>query len=109
MYTVLTAVILVAAGANEQSLVLFYAVPVFLSFLAGRAAMVTFSCREGRWGSLVLNVVGTLVIAFVLAINLARGLPLVSPGAALLIAASLYWPWSRNGRPCGISGAGAEE
>lgn len=81
----------------------------FWSFLAGLVAIVASSCREGSWGSLILNVVGTLIVAFVLAINLARGLPLASPGAALLIAASLYWLWLRNGRPRGILGAGVEE
>ena len=108
MYMVLTALVVVVAGADEQSLVLFYAVSVFLSFLAGLVAMVAFSYREGLRGALALNVVGTLIVAFVLAINLARGLPLVSLGTALLIAASLYGLWVKNGRPRGISGAGAE-
>jgi hypothetical protein len=47
VHTVLTAVIVVAAGADEQSLVLFHAVSVFLSFLAGLVAMVASS---GSWG-----------------------------------------------------------
>ncbi len=105
VYAILTAVIVVSAGADEQSLVLFYAVLVFLSFLAGLVATVALSYREGRRGSLILNVVSVLIVAFVLAITLARGLPLVSLGAALLIAASLYWLWVRNERPRGISGA----
>lgn len=108
VYMVLTALVVVVAGADEQSLVLFYAVSVFLSFLAGLVAMVAFSYREGLRGALALNVVGTLIVAFVLVINLARGLPLVSLGTALLIAASLYGLWVKNGRPRGISGAGAE-
>ncbi len=108
VYMVLTALVVVVAGADEQSLVLFYAVSVFLSFLAGLVAMVAFSYREGRRGALALNVTGALIVAFVLVINLARGLPLVSLGAALLIAASLYGLWVKNGRPRGISGAGAE-
>ena len=109
VYSVLTALVVVAAGADEQSLVLFYAVSVFLSFLAGLAAMVAFSWRESQRGALVLNVVGTLIVAFVLVMNLARGLPLISLGSALLIAAGLYWLWVRNGRPRGIAGAEDDE
>ena len=79
-----------------------------MSFLAKLVAIVAFSYREGQRGALVLNAVGTLIVAFVLAINQARGFPPVSV-VALLIAASLYGLWVRNGRPRGISGAGAEE
>jgi hypothetical protein len=32
-----------AAGTDEQSLVLFYAVSVFLTFMAGLTAMVAFT------------------------------------------------------------------
>lgn len=109
VYTVLTALIIVVAGADEQSLVLFYAVSVFLSFLAGLAAMVAFSYREGLRRSLVLNVIGVLIVAFVLVINLARGLPIISLVASLLIAVSLYGLWVKNGRPRGISGTEAAE
>lgn len=109
VYMVLTAAVVVVAGAEEQSLVLFYAVSVFLSFLAGLAAMVVFSYREGDRRALVLNVVGALIVGFVLVINLARGLPLISMGASLLIAFLLYLLWVRKGRPRGIAGAGAEE
>ncbi len=41
VYAILTVVM--AAGTDEQSLVLFYAVSVFLTFMAGLAAMVAFS------------------------------------------------------------------
>ncbi len=105
VYMVLTALVVVVAGADEQSLVLFYAVSVFLSFLAGLVAMVVFSYREGVIKALVLNMVGTLIVGFVLAINLARGLPLISMGASLLIALLLYLLWVRKGRPRGIPGA----
>ena len=79
-----------------------------MSFLAKLVAIVAFSYREGQRGALVLDAVGTLIVAFVLVINLTRGFPPVSL-AALLIAASLYGLWVRSGRPRGISGAGAEE
>src|SRR5919202_2922025 len=104
-YGVLTVILVVAAGADEQELVLFYAVAVFLSFLAGLVSMVAFSYREGDWRSLVINAVGALVVAFVLVMNLARGLPIFSLAAALLVALGLYGLWIRNGRPRGIAGA----
>ena len=88
---------------------LFYAVSVFLSFLAGLAAMVVFSYREGQRSALVLNVIGTLIVAFVLVINLARGLPIISLGASVLVAAGLYALWVKKGRPRGISDADTEE
>ncbi len=49
-----------------------------MSFLAGLVSVVVFSYREGERRSLVLNVVGALVVAFVLMMNLARVTPLAS-------------------------------
>jgi amino acid transporter len=109
VYGVLATAVVLAGRADEQELVLFYAVSVFLSFLAGLAAMVAFSYREGKRGSLVLNATGALIVAFVLVMNLARGLPLVSLGAALLVATGLYGLWVKRGRPRGIVEAGASE
>ncbi len=105
VYGVLAAVVVLAALADEQTLVLFYAVSVFLSFQAGLLAMVAFSYREGKWLSFTLNAVGALIVAFVLVMNLARVTPLASLGATLLIAFGLYGLWVRNGRPRGIAGA----
>ena len=42
-YVVVSAGVLVAAAGREQELVLFYAVAVFVSFLAGLVAMTRFS------------------------------------------------------------------
>ena len=109
VYGVLTVILVLAAAADEQTLVLFYAVSVFLSFLAGLVSMIVFSYREGKRRSLALNTVGTLVVAFVLMMNLARVTPLASLGATLLIASGLYWLWVKNGRPRGIAGAETTE
>jgi hypothetical protein len=109
VYGVLTAGVVLVALADEQELVLFYAVSVFLSFFAGLLAMVVFSYQEGKWVSLALNVVGSLIVAFVLVMNLARVTPIASLGAALLIAGGLYWLWVKKGRPRGIAGAEATE
>jgi len=104
-YLVVSASVVVAAGGQEQSLVLFYAVAVFVSFLAGLLAMARFSRREGRMGSLALNAVGSLVVAFTLVVNLGRGYPIVSLAASLLVAGAFHRLWVRAGRPGGVSEA----
>jgi hypothetical protein len=93
---------LAAASGREQELVLFYAVAVFVSFLAGLAAMTRFSLRDGRWGLAALNAFGALSVAFTLAVNLGRGYPLLSLAATALIAVGLYALWRRAGRPSGV-------
>ena len=49
--------IILAASGQEQELVLVYAVPVFVSFLAGLLAMARFSRRAGSTALAVTNVV----------------------------------------------------
>lgn len=106
LFAILAAVLAAAAGGSEQKLVLFYAVAVFMSFLAGLAAMAVFSHREGRRGYFAMNCAGVLIVAFTLVVNLLRGLPLVSVAAALTVAALFYWMWVRAGRPQGLHGSG---
>lgn len=101
-------VLVVVSLANEQSIVLFYAVAVFVSFLAGLAAMTKLSYGEGKRLAVLINGIGTLVVFFVLVINLLRGYPLVSLSASLLIAFVLYRLWVRSGRPRGVSKAAAK-
>jgi amino acid transporter len=108
LFALVTAAVVVAAGAYDQRLVLFYAVSVFLSFLAGLVAMATFARRERRPVPLVLNVVGAAVVAFTLAVNLTRLDALASLGAALLISLGLYRLWVRAGRPGGIATVAAD-
>jgi hypothetical protein len=101
-YVAVSAAVLLAAGGLEQELVLFYAVAVFVSFLAGLAAIARFSRREGKVLLAAINVLGAAAVAFTLAVNLARGYPLLSLVAMLAIAAGLYRLWVRAGRPAGI-------
>ncbi|MEO3748248.1 amino acid permease [Plantactinospora sp. B5E13] len=108
LFMVVSALLTIAAGGRDQELVLFYAVSVFLSFLAGLGAMAVFSRRERRRTLLVINLLAAVGVAFTLLVNLSRGDPLVSLAAALLIAAGLYWLWVRSGRPRGIRHASAE-
>jgi hypothetical protein len=102
VYVAVSAVVLLAAGGLEQELVLFYAVAVFVSFLAGLAAIARFSRREGRTLLAAVNVLGAVAVAFTLAVNLARGYPLLSLVAMLAIAAGLHQLWVRAGRPAGV-------
>ena len=103
LFLAVSAVVTTAAGAQDQTLVLYYAVSVFMSFLVGLLAMATFSLHERRHRSLLMNALGALVVAFTLAVNLGRGHPAISVFAALVIAAALHRLWARAGRPRGIS------
>jgi hypothetical protein len=102
VYVLVSAAVLVAASGREQELVLFYAVAVFVSFLAGLAAMTRFSLRDGRRGLAAVNALGALSVAFTLVVNLGRGYPLLSLAATALIALALYALWRRAGRPTGV-------
>jgi hypothetical protein len=108
LFFAISALVVLAAGAHDQELVLFYAVSVFMSFLTGLVAMAKFSRQAGRRWSLAMNSLGALVVAFTLAINLSRGNPIASVAAALLIALLLYVLWTRAGRPRGIAQAVVE-
>jgi hypothetical protein len=103
VFFLVSSVLVVAAGGREQTLVLFYAVAVFLAFLSGLLAMGRFFKQEGRYALLVLSALGTGAVTVTLVVNLARGDPLASLAAALGIAGGLYLLWARRGRPRGVS------
>jgi hypothetical protein len=102
VYLGVSAAVLVAASGHEQQLVLFYAVAVFVSFLAGLAAMARFSLRDRRPGLAAVNIAGAVAVTFTLLVNLARGYPLLSIAATAAIAATLYALWAKAGRPAGV-------
>ena len=102
VYAVVSAGVLLAVAGSEQELVLFYAVAVFVSFLAGLCAMARVSLRDGRRGLALVNIAAAVAVAFTLVVNLARGYPLLSLAAMALIAGGLYALWRRAGRPSGI-------
>ena len=64
-----------AAGAHDQQLVLYYAASMFMSFLAGLLAIARLARRERRHKSFVINLIGAIVVAFTLIVNLGRGKP----------------------------------
>lgn len=102
VYALISAVIVLLAGGQEQELVLVYAVAVFVSFLAGLLAMARFSRQKGMRLLTATNLIGAGAVAFTLVVNLARGYPLLAIAATVLIAATLYARWVRAGRPRGI-------
>jgi hypothetical protein len=102
VYALISAVIILIASGQEQELVLVYAVAVFVSFLAGLLAMARFSRRQGARLFLAINLVAAAVVAFTLVVNLARGYPLISIAATVLIGGFLQYRWVRAGRPRGI-------
>lgn len=100
--------VIVAARGRDQELVLFYAAAVFVAFHAGLVAMCRFSWQERRFGFLAINLAGAGAVSFTLVINVARGEPVLSIAAAVLIAAGLYAMWVKSGRPRGIRSVVAE-
>jgi amino acid transporter len=103
VYLLVSAGVLIAASGREQELVLFYAVAVFISFLAGLAAMVRYSLRERRTLLALINALGTLAVAFTLAVNVGfRPDARFSMIATVVIATALYALWVRAGRPAGV-------
>jgi hypothetical protein len=102
VFLAISAVIVAAAGAREQRLVLFYAVAVFAAFLCGLLAMARFFRSERRWLLLASSLAGAAAVAVTLIVNVARGYPIVSLAAALAIAAVMHRLWVRAGRPRGV-------
>jgi hypothetical protein len=102
VYLAISSAVVLAARAEEQELVLFYAVAVFASFLMGLLAMLKFNRQDKRTTLVIFNVFATIAVGFTLIINLGRGFPLVSFAATALIAYLLYRQWVRAGRPAGV-------
>src|SRR5713226_1543381 len=100
-----SALMVVAAGSREQRLVLFYAVAVFVAFLCGLLAMASFFRAEGRRLLLVASALAAATVTVTLAVDLARGYPIVSLLGACLLAATLRTLWVRAGKPSGVAEA----
>jgi hypothetical protein len=105
VFLAVSAALVVGAGGREQRLVLFYAVAVFIAFLCGLLAMARFFGSERRRLLLATAVLGAVAVTVTLAIDLARGYPIVSLLAACLLAGALHALWVRAGRPSGVAEA----
>jgi hypothetical protein len=93
---------IVAAGGREQNLVQFYAVSVFASFLAATLGCARLSLRDGRRRAAALNLLGAVLVALVLALNLTRLDSTIALLASLAIALYLWRAWVARGRPGGV-------
>lgn len=100
-----SALMVVAAGSREQRLVLFYAVAVFVAFLCGLLAMASFFRAEGKRLLLIASALAAAAVTVTLAVDLARGYPIVSLLSACLLAATLRTLWVRAGKPSGVAEA----
>jgi len=108
VFLLLSAMVVAAAGAFDQRLVLFYAVSVFVGFLLGLVAMLRFEYQARRWGWVVLNATAAVAVGFTLVANLTRPQAIGSLAATALVALGLYAAWVRAGRPRGAANAVAE-
>ena len=95
--------LILLAGGRDQELVRFYAVAVFASFLGALTAAAVLAWRDGHRAAFAVDVVGVLLVLFVLALNLRRIDGIVSLVAALLISLVLWRRWVARGRPTGLA------
>lgn len=99
----LATALVVVAGGHEQTLVHFYAVAVFASFLGALVAGSRLSWSDGRHAIAAMDAGAALVVALVLALNLRRGDPLASLAVAGFVSLGFWRAWVRRGRPSGIA------
>jgi amino acid transporter len=108
VFLALAVAVVALAGAEDQRLVLFYAVSVFVSFVAGLISMAKFEWHDRQWGWVVINGLATIAVGFTLVMNLTRPAAVVSLACTAMVAGGLYIAWVRAGRPRGTSHAVAE-
>jgi hypothetical protein len=99
---VLAAAMIVAAGGQEQTLVKFYAVAVFASFLAATLACARLNLSDGRRAAAAFNLFATILVALVLLLNLTRLDSVIALLASALLALYLWRAWVHRGRPSGV-------
>ena len=100
-----SAALIAMAGGRDQEIVRYYAVSVFAGFLGATVGCAKLSHRDGKRTELAVNLVGVAVVAFVLALNVARPAGVIVLSAAGLVAGYLYAVWVRRGRPTGVAEA----
>lgn len=104
VFTVLAvaAAMILAAGGDEQKLVQFYAVSVFASFLAATLGAARLSHRDGERGAMAINLLGAVLVAVVLALNLTRLDSAIALAGSFVVALYLWRVWVARGRPDGL-------
>lgn len=102
LFAAAAALVLMVADAEEQSLVIFYAVAVFVSFLSGLAAMLKLALRDGKMHLVILNAISLVAVSTTLIVSMLRGWPMLTVLGVAIVAAGLYWMWVSAGRPMAI-------
>jgi hypothetical protein len=102
LFAAIAGMVLMVADAEEQRLVIFYAVAVFISFLSGLAAMLRLALKDGKMLLVILNGISVLAVSTTLVVSMLRGWPILSVMAVAVVAAGLYWMWVSAGRPTAI-------
>jgi hypothetical protein len=98
----LAGAMIVAAGGRVQSLVQFYAVSVFASFLAATLGCARLSQRDGRPWAALGNLLGAALVTLVLVLNLTRLDSTISLLVSFGLALYLWRAWVARGRPGGV-------
>jgi hypothetical protein len=98
-----SAVLIAMARGHDQEIVRYYAVSVFAGFLGATLGCARLSHRDGRRRELAVNIAGAILVAFVLALNVARPAGVIVLTAAGIVAGYLYAIWVRRGRPSGVA------
>jgi hypothetical protein len=100
-----SAALIAMAGGRDQEIVRYYAVSVFAGFLGATVGCARLSYRDGRRAELAVNLLGVVLVAFVLALNVVRPAGVIVLSGAGLVAGYLYATWVRRGRPAGVAEA----
>ena len=102
---VASAALIAMAQGQDQEIVRYYAVSVFAGFLGATIGCARLSLRDGKLVELGVNLLGVVLVAFVLALNMVRPAGVIALSAAALVAGYLYAVWVRRGRPSGVAEA----
>jgi hypothetical protein len=93
------------ARGQDQEIVRYYAVSVFAGFLGALLGCARLSLLDGKRAELAVNLVGVVLVVFILALNVVRPAGVIVLSAAGLLAGYLYAIWIRRGRPAGVAEA----
>jgi hypothetical protein len=100
-----SAALIGVARGQDQEIVRYYAVSVFAGFLGALLGCARLSHRDGKRAELAVNLVGVVLVVFILALNAVRPAGVIVLSAAVVLAGYLYAIWVKRGRPAGVAEA----
>jgi hypothetical protein len=106
---VATCGMIVLASGHDQEIVQFYAVAVFLSFLGATVGCARLNWLDGRRAAFALNLLGALLVGFVLVLNARRSAGAIAIAGTALLALWLWRTWVSRGRPRGVAAVTARD